>query len=488
MKTVTIITGFLFALLITLPIFGQSATEADRGQKSETDNTDTLDVSLDDCIDMALKNNHFRPAAQYAVKIAETQRKQALSAYWPQLAANSVYTVMDEAPNFLFPASTMAVPPIKILGFDLNLPPVDVPEQDIKLMNRKNWLSTLNLTYPLYTGGLIKSYNKQANSAVEIARQEARRTDLKIIYDVKRFYYAAVLARNVRQIGEEALARLQATLDLTEGLYKKGSGRVKKTDYLKNKIIVGNVRALVAKLKNNEKLAKAALINTMGLDWRTCLNVSTKDIPFDPYPTDVEEFINGTYQYNPKWAKLKAALKIFDAKIGEAKSGYFPKVAIMGTLSHIENAYDKGMVSSQNKDMWTVGIGIQVPLFAGFRTRNQVKEARLRLDKLQEQKILLREGLALQVQYVFMQMASAQEQQKALKDALDDAEENRILTERAYQFELVDEKNLIESQIIESLMKAQYQKILYDHIKTQAHLDYVVGEKVAGTFFKDRIK
>ncbi|NIA30277.1 MAG: TolC family protein [Actinobacteria bacterium] len=488
MKTITMITGFLFAFLITLPIFGQNATEADQGQKSETENTDTLVVSLDDCIDMALKNNHFRPAAQYAVKIAEAQRKQALSAYWPQLAANSVYTVMDEAPNFLFPASTMAVPPIKILGFDLNLPPVDVPEQDIKLMDRKNWFSTLNLTYPLYTGGLIKSYNKQAISAVEIARQEARRTDLKIIYDVKRFYYAAVLARNVRQIGEEALARLQTTLDLTEGLYKKGSGRVKKTDYLKNKIIVGNVRALVARLKNNEKLAKAALINTMGLDWRTCLNVSTKDIPFDPYPTDVKEFINGTYQYNPEWAKLKAALKIFDAKTGEAKSGYFPKVAIMGTLSHIENTYDKGMVSPQNKDMWTVGIGIQVPLFAGFRTRNRVKEARLRLDKLQEQKILLREGLALQVQYVFMQMVSTQEQQKALKDALDDAEENRILTERAYQFELVDEKNLIESQIIESLMKAQYQKILYDHIKTQAHLDYVVGEKVAGTFFKDRIK
>ena len=468
--------GFLFTVTIITPLFGETKNNA-QGKIAAT-SEDSLLVSLNDCIDMALKNNHFRPASQFAIKIAEAQRKQALSAYWPQLKANSVYTVMDQAPNFLFPASQMAVPPMKILNFDLELPPVDVPEQDVKLMDRKNWLSTLNLTYPLFTGGLIRSYNRQAKSAVEIAKQEARRTDLKIIYDVKRFYYAALLARNVRQITEEALARLQATLDLTENLYKKGSGKVKKTDYLKNKVVVDNVRALVAKMRNSEKIAKAALVNTMGLDWKTCIKIKAQEIPFDPYPTDVNKFISGAYQFNPDWARLKEALKIFDAKIGEARSGYFPKVALMGTLGHIENAYDKGMVTPRNKDLWTVGIGIQLPLFSGFRTRNQVKEARARLDKLSEQKILLREGLALQVQYVFLQMASAQEQQQALKDALTAAEENRSLTERAYQFELVEEKDLIESQIIESFMKAQYQKILYDHIETQAHLDFIVGEKV----------
>lgn len=475
--------GFLFTVSTMTPLFSETKNNA-QGETA-TASEDSLLVGLDDCIDMALKNNHFRPASQFAIKIAEAQRKQALSAYWPQLKANSVYTVMDQAPNFLFPASQMAVPPMKILNFDLELPPVDVPEQDVKLMDRKNWLSTLNLTYPLFTGGLIRSYNRQAKSAVEIAKQEARRTDLKIIYDVKRFYYAALLARNVRQITEEALARLQATLDLTENLYKKGSGKVKKTDYLKNKVVVDNVRALVAKMRNSEKIAKAALVNTMGLDWKTCIKIKAQEIPFDPYPTDVNKFISGAYQFNPDWARLKEALKIFDAKIGEARSGYFPKVALMGTLGHIENAYDKGMVTPQNKDLWTVGIGIQLPLFSGFRTRNQVKEARARLDKLSEQKILLREGLALQVQYVFLQMASAQEQQHALKDALTAAEENRSLTERAYQFELVEEKDLIESQIIESFMKAQYQKILYDHIETQAHLDFIVGEKVVETLLRN---
>jgi outer membrane protein len=58
------------------------------------------------------------------------------------------------------------------------------------------------------------------------------------------------------------------------------------------------------------------------------------------------------------------------------------------------------------------------------------------------------------------------------------ATDNRELNERAYQSELVETKDVIEAQIMESLMQAQFQKVLYDHVEIRAKLNFVVGQEV----------
>ena len=57
-------------------------------------------------------------------------------------------------------------------------------------------------------------------------KQECRRTDLEITNSVKRLYYGAVLAIQLHQLGKDTLARMETTLDLTETMYKEGSGKV----------------------------------------------------------------------------------------------------------------------------------------------------------------------------------------------------------------------------------------------------------------------
>jgi outer membrane protein len=307
-----------------------------------------------------------------------------------------------------------------------------------------------------------------------------------VVYDVRRMYYGAVLSHELLQISRDALARMEVTLELTENLYTKGSGRVKKTDFLRNKTVVEGLRSAVAQLEANEKLAKAALTNTMGLDWDTPIEVSESQLPFVTYQADLKELVRNAYLFNPDWARIEAGLKAAGAKIDEATSGHFPKVALFGNLTHIENSYDKGIVTPTNKDSWTIGVGLELPLFSGFRTTYEVKEAHARLERLREQKVLLREGIALQVKHLFITMMSAQDQKKASGEAAKAAEENRDLNERAYQEELVETKDVIEAQLIESFMKAQYQKALYDHIEAQAHLDLIVGREVSRLLYGEK--
>jgi outer membrane protein TolC len=313
---------------------------------------------------------------------------------------------------------------------------------------------------------------------VEVAKQEARRTDLQVVYDVHRMYYGVILARQLHQIGRDALARLEVTLELTEKLYKGGSLKVKKTDYLRSKSTVEGSRSLVAALKRNELLAQAALLNTMGLDWDTKIEVTETAISYQPYRSNLAELISQSYQFNPDWAKLKFALEAAQAKIKEARSGHFPKVLLTGSLNHIENQYNKGMVTAQNRDNWCAGVMIELPIFEGFLTQNKIREARANFNKTEEQKILLREGIALQVKDIFYKLNKTQEQHKAAKEAMEAATENRDLNERAYQSELVETKDVLEAQIMESFMQAQFHKVLYDHVETKAHLNFVVGQEV----------
>lgn len=440
--------------------------------------------TLQKCIDTALERNRNRIASRYGIEIAEAQHRQALSAYWPRISAKAQYTMMDEDPNFIFPARNISMP--QGTGLVVQTPygqmPVSnlpVSEQKVKLMDKKNFVASLDATLPLYTGGQVSAIVRQAEQGMKAAREEARRADLQIVYDTTRYYYGAVLARDLVQIGRDALARMEVTLELTENLYTKGSGKVKKTDYLRNKTVVEWLRGAVATLEANEQLARAALTNSMGMEWEKPVEPAPEDLPFTPAKAELKDLVSGAYSFNPDWARLEAALDAAAAKIDEARSGHLPRIGLFGNLNRIENDYNKGIVSKENRTNWGFGIGMELPLFNGFRTTSEVREAKARLEKLKQQQMLLKEGIALQVKHVFIQLMSAQKQKQSSESAANSSEENRALNERAYQEELVETKDVIEAQLIESMMKAQYRKALFDHLEARANLDYVVGSRIS---------
>ena len=437
-----------------------------------------LFLTSSECLDIALENNQLRSVSRLELEIADAQHRQALSAYWPQIAAHSALTRRDEDPLFIFPeeTDTYLVP----LGDQLLELPVTVAEKRIALMDATHFQANVEVTYPFYTGGLRRALRRQTEAGLEAAEQAVRRTDLQVIYDVQRIYYGALLARQLVAIGEAALARLEVTLELTENLYKRGSGRVVKTDYLKNKVIVESLRSMVAHLQGNYQLSVAALGNTMGLDWHRNIELAESEVPYRPYEEGLEKLVDATYRFNPDWARLKAGLAAAEGRVGEARSGRLPKMALIGNLQFLANARDDGIVGPQEKRSWLVGIGMEVPIFDGYLTRHRIREASARVGKLEGQQILLRRGLALQIKALFLELQRVQKQEAAAAAALDAANENRRLNMRAYQSELAEVQDVIEAQILEAFMEAAYCKVRYDHLESRARLDFAVGTEING--------
>lgn len=468
-------------------------------------------LSLKECLGIAIEKNHTRPASQFAVAIAEAQHRQALAAYWPQVNFSGGLNEMSASPNFVYPASTMYIPAQSIAvpggsatvtipanAFGPGFPPVAVqmpvsfpgqtistttqvfpiPAQNVKLMSPLTESVAGDFKWLLMDGGMRRGYKEQSLGALDIAKAEVRRTDLELKADVIRLYYGAVLARQLHKLGQDTLERMEATQSMTESLYKEGSGTVNKTDFLDNKVMTETIRSMVAPLEANEASAEAALAYTIGLSWKSTVVPKDEEVPYQEYAGDLNEMVTTAYEFNPDWAQVEAGLRALEGERITAASGYYPKIGLKGELHRRWNGYDGGLSTPQNRNGWSVDLGVEIPIFNGFLTQAKVAEARARINQLKEKKILLSEGLGLQIRSMFIDMGASEKVVKATADASASAKDDTELTLRGYQSGLVATEKVIRAQLQEALVTAARDKAIYDHMALQTKIDLVVGKSV----------
>jgi outer membrane protein TolC len=460
---------------------------------------ETQIVNLYDAINIALKNNNSLKISQTSIEIAEAMYKQAMSANYPTLDASVSAMRMDENPTFsMVGTTTIDNRQQKALYTNLgNAATADgdyntagtyaaivaaTPDQtqlpidmEVKIADRDSVFSQIKMQYPLYVGGKITAITEQAALGKRIAQEGKRRTKNQVIYDVKRYYYGVVLTKQLKKLSHDTLERMEFIRDLTSRLYQGGSMHVKKTDYLRSKLSVSLIESLDEKIGQKEAMAKAALLNAMGLSWQTEIDVSDTQLQKPVMNERMKELVNNAYKFNPDYTTLKLAIDVKKAKIDESKSGYLPHVGLTASAQNIYNDYKYGMVNDANKNSWTIGIGATWSLFNGMRTINEVEQSKLEKMKLEQTKVLLKEGLALQVKQAFLEMKSSYKQFNILSEAVENAKENRELNTRAYQEDMVKTKDVIEAQFFESYTQGDFYRSEYAHAVARAKLDFIVG-------------
>ncbi|HXM42557.1 MAG TPA: TolC family protein [Bryobacteraceae bacterium] len=491
----------------------QPALAADDTQAAPAQVPDgTVALSLDQCLDTAFQKNHRRPVSKFAIVLAEAQHRQALAGYWPQVDAKAGYERLSDPLNFVFPASSIQIPaqsvsvpggtmvvtipanafapgfPASSIQMPVNFPgqtyktgaqTFPIPEQNVKVLDQNMVSGMLHVDWLLWDGGMRKGLREQSAANVAMMREEARRTDLEIADSVTRMYWGAVLARQLSRLGQDTLARMESTLQLTETMYKGGAGKVTRSDYLDNSVMVETVRSLVAQLQKNEVMSQAALANTMGLAWNASVQPSAEEIPFAPAAQNLDQLVDVSYQFNPDWEKLGDAMRALQGAVTTARSGYYPKLALTGELHRWWNGgYNAGLATGQNQQGWTAGVGLEIPVFDGLLTRNRVGEAIARLNQLKETQFLLRDGIALQIKDLVLGLDAAAKSGRASLAAMRSAQENRDLNERAYREELVETEKVIRSQLVEALMSAQHCKARYDYAAVLSQLSLAVGKEI----------
>lgn len=213
----------------------------------------------------------------------------------------------------------------------------------------------------------------------------------------------------------------------------------------------------------------------MGFDWHTEIKIDANDFPNNVLTSSLDDLIDIALNNNPNVFKINNGIKAFDSKINQAESDFYPSIALFGNYRRMFNAYDAGFMTKENKNVWTLGVGLQLNIFNGYRTSGLIDEAKAGKNQLNEQKKLLTKGLSLKVQYLYNQIQTASEKEKSSAEAVKSAAENCELIEKAYFSDIMDLADLIEAQITESMMRAQYNSILFEKANAEAELQMVLS-------------
>lgn len=443
-------------------------------------NAERLDnLTLEQSLRIALENHRSLHVSQASLDMAEAQYQQAMAAFRPKLGLEAGFQRADEDRTFAF-AGTVQLPFPLPTGLPAPFPATvsQLPmNMDVKLFDRDVTRAGLNLTYPLYTGGKKEAITGMAKKGVEIAREEKRKTELEVVRDVNKYYHGAQFARQMDQLASDTLERFQALEDLTDRLYQNASLKVKKTDYLRSKTTTAMTRSMLQETRYASALTKEALANAMGLPVNSQISLAPEaeaprfDAAFEPLLADAMKF-------NPDKQRLELAVMAAEHKINEARSGFFPMVGLEATTYKAWNDYKGGLINHDNRNGWTLGVGVKWDLFDGGLTKASVDAARAGKIKLEAQRVLLDNGLALQIKDDFMRIERSRAQVDDSSKAQGYAEENRKLHVRAYQEEMVETKDVIEAQLVETFASANLHRVRHDLRAALADLDYRLGKAV----------
>jgi outer membrane protein len=151
--------GAVFILFI-LSISGVRASEREKP------------LSLDESIDMALKQSVLIHAAKEGVRGAEAQQKEAFTGFLPKFSTSYGYTRLNEDPYFVFPGA----PPL-------------IPSGNMKTGTKDNYNWNVEARQPLFAGGGILANYEASRLAAEIARMEEAVTVQDLVAEVKVSYF-----------------------------------------------------------------------------------------------------------------------------------------------------------------------------------------------------------------------------------------------------------------------------------------------------------
>jgi hypothetical protein len=117
------------------------------------------------------------------------------------------------------------------------------------------------------------------------------------------------------------------------------------------------------------------------LAWNATVRPSAQEMPYRPFAGNLNELVSTAYDFNPDWAKLEAGLRALEGAVTSVRSDYYSKLVFTGELHRWRNSYTAGMATTKNKG-WSLGVGLEIPIFNGFLTKNKVAEAQARVGKL----------------------------------------------------------------------------------------------------------
>lgn len=401
--------------------------------------SDTVDLSLDDSVQMALENNRTIKQSVSDVDSAVWSLKSARSSMGPSLSWSSyAYKVGGKAYE----------------NSDLS----------------RSFINSVSASLPLYTGGKLERNADAARynlNAMDLTLENTKQT---IRYKTTAAYFQILEYRSLIGVNQESVDNLQAHLTNVNAQYRVGT--VAKSDVLASQVKLADAQQSLVTAQNNYDVSVSTLNNLIGLATDTTLNIRD-DLKYVSDARTQDECVQYALEHRPDGIAADYSVKQAKASVEAAKAGNKPQVnAIVSKQIDGDKPFGDSVT---NQDYWNLGVQASWNVFDNNVTASNVHTKEAAVRKAEEAAAAARETIQLEVRTAYLSLRAAEKNIHTMQVAVDKAQEDYKIAQVRYSAGVGTNLDVMDAD--SKLVSAQtnYYQALYNYNTSKAQLDKAMG-------------
>lgn len=416
-----------------------------------------LRLSLSQALRLAVERNAELQIARLEIERADARVQEAVGTALPSLSLAATYTHNLLLPVFFLPDFRN---------------PQSGQLQPVKIGSENSFQVQLQATQVLFSQAVLTGIGASRIYA-QAARQQYRAALARTVTEVKKAFYAVLLARELQEAVQSSVRRAERFVEDVQVL--AGQGLVADYDALRARVQLEQVRTLAAQAELSYTAALRQLKLLVGLPQEQEIQLEGSleaEYRVEQLP-DAEALVRRALQQNPQLQALQLQEEVQRdiARLYRAES--YPTLVGFGT--YLYQGQSPKLSNFLTARSMAAGIQLSLSLFQGLQTNARVEQAEVEQRKLQQQLERFREGLKVQI-------LLAREQQRLALQRLEVARSTIAQAERGYEVARVRYSEGLGSQLEitdadAALRQAHstYAQALYDYLAAHADLEYLTG-------------
>ncbi|MDQ2719311.1 MAG: TolC family protein [Bacteroidota bacterium] len=413
--------------------------------------------TVDDAVNYAKKNSVQVRNALIDLQIQNQSNKEITASALPQLNGTGTLNDFLDIPTSLIPAEFTGGPAGTYIP--------------IKFGTKYNATGGLSISQLLFDGQVFVGLQARSTS-LKFYQKQAEVTEEALKVNVEKIYYQLVVGRQQLTTVDANISRFEKLLHDTKEIYKQGFAEQLDIDKVNVQLI--NLQTQRVKTQNQLDAGNAGL--------KFLLNMPQKDrlILVDSITEDKlkENVLSNNYNYEDRkeYQLLQLSKKLNEFNIKRYKLSYLPSLSANGNYS--TNAQRKKFDFFKGGPWYKtsiIGLSLQVPIFDGFAKRSRINEARLALEKTNNNIEQLEASIENDISQSTLSITSSLVTMDAQKQNMQLAEKVYNSTKLKYEQGLGSNQEISTAQADLVTAQNNYYSSLYDAII--AKIDYL---KAAG--------
>ena len=419
-------------------------------------------LTLEQCIQLALKESTDMRNAGIDSAIQELRIKNVRALYYPELILNGRYLVSDRS-SLIFNERLIA------------------DDQSKTRSIGHNYDAGITARYTLWDHGQRKANFARAKESLNVTKQRNHRIKQNLIFDVTQAYYNVLKTQALVNVDKEVLARSMENRQRVEDFVQAGVQI--EADIATAQVREANDELNLLNDENELEIAMANLPRIMGLDPGTLITVA-EDTTYQLYrekgnveliEISLEGAIQRAVENRPEFGESQARIKQLESDLTLAKLERWPR---LNAESSYELSIDDSLDESRNfSDFqnWNITATLNFPIFDGGVTRRRTQEAKLALKQEHETAGDLERSIALEVRQTYLSLKRAERALEITKTQVRNAELSLEVTRGRYEQELAILLELLDAQTEFAGALTNQVRAFYDYKIAHAALQRAMG-------------